>query len=446
MLRALLVLVALGALSFVQSRGHVGEYALILPVPPVAQKSHSRAELYNAAAQQQVQKIRAAQNIVIAELKRRKVAVQWAGQILANVIYVKTTHDVAMQLAGIPGVARVVYLPPLKRDLNTAVNLMNIPQAQNMLGGAASAGAGIKIGIIDSGIDQNHPGFQDASLTPPAGFPKGDSNYTNSKVIVARSYVALDSATDPTYSTPDDISPRDRSGHGTAIAMIAAGVQNTGPLATIQGVAPKAFLGNYKVFGSPGVNDYASYAGVQQALEDALSDGMDIVTLSLSEGYTIGVGPLDTGAACGQSAETPCDSYASFVENAVQSGMVVVASAGNDGNIGTQPVTFESIHTPGTDPSAITVGASTNAHILYQAVHVNGSAPSNLQNIHARFDDGPQINSALTAPLVDVAQVGNDGLACSAISGGSLAGRSRSSNAVTARSAPRSTTRKMPGR
>jgi len=38
--------------------------------------------------------------------------------------------------------------------------------------------------------------------------------------------------------------------------MIAAGVQNTGPLGTIQGVAPKAFLGNYKIFGSPGINDF----------------------------------------------------------------------------------------------------------------------------------------------------------------------------------------------
>ena len=37
----------------------------------------------------------------------------------------------------------------------------------------------------------------------------------------------------------------------------------------------------------------------QQALEDAFSDGMDIVTLSLSEGYPISVGPLDKGSACG---------------------------------------------------------------------------------------------------------------------------------------------------
>ena len=108
------------------------------------------------------------------------------------------------------------------------------------MGGAPSAGAGIRIGIIDSGIDQNHPGFQDSLLKPPPGFPKGDATYTNHKVIVARSYVALDAAV---YDTPDDYSARDHMGHERH-AMIAAGAQNTGPLATIQGVAPKAFLGN----------------------------------------------------------------------------------------------------------------------------------------------------------------------------------------------------------
>ncbi len=422
MLRTLFVLAVVGALSFVHSRSRIGEYALILKDQPIAHEIHSRAELSNAAARQQMQKIRLAQSNVLAELKRRKIPVQWSGQILANAIYVRTTAEAAAQLSSIPGVAHVQYLPPLKLDLNTALNLMNIPQAQNALGGSASAGAGIKIGIIDTGIDQNHAGFQDASLKPPAGFPKGDPNFTNNKVIVARSYTTLNSSTDPNYSTPDDPTPRDHTGHGTAIAMIAAGVQNTGPMATIQGVAPKAFLGNYRVWGSPGVNDFASYAGVQQALEDALSDGMDIVTLSMSEGYTIGVGPLDTGAACNLDPGQPCDAYASFVENAVQAGMVVVTSAGNDGNIGTQPTTFETVHTPGTAPSAITVGASTNAHILYQAVHANGPAPTSLQNIHALFGDGPHVNAAITAPLVDVKLVGTDGLACAPLPAGSLVG------------------------
>src|SRR5207253_8556033 len=127
-----------------------------------------------------------------------------------------------------------------------------------------------------TGIDLTHPGMQDPNLRAPDGFPKGDATYTNGKVIAARSYVSLLTLADPQYSSPDDLSPRDRTGHGTAIAMIAAGAQNTGPLggaagATIQGVAPKAFIGNYKIFGSPGVNDFTYADVVEQALTDALA-------------------------------------------------------------------------------------------------------------------------------------------------------------------------------
>jgi subtilisin family serine protease len=89
----------------------------------------------------------------------------------------------------------------------------------------------------------------------------GDAAYTNGKIIVARSY-------EPMFALPDDATPRDRSGHGTALEMIAAGETNTGPLATITGVAPKSWLGNYKIFGTPGVNDNATYAAAIQALED----------------------------------------------------------------------------------------------------------------------------------------------------------------------------------
>ena len=52
--------------------------------------------------------------------------------------------------------------------------------------------------------------------------------------------------------------------------MVAAGGRATGPVGTITGVAPRAWLGNYKVFGSPGVNGQYTYDDVIiQALEDA---------------------------------------------------------------------------------------------------------------------------------------------------------------------------------
>jgi uncharacterized protein (TIGR03437 family) len=419
MLRLLPTLLAAAALCFGQSR-RPDEYALVLADPPVARTSHSRAELSGFEAQSRLLRVRAAQSPVLAELRRRHVAVSGAAQILVNAVFVTTDQATALALRTIPGVSRVQRLPPVHRDLNAATGLINLPAAYTAVGGASNAGAGIKIGIIDTGIDQNHPGFQDSSLTPPAGFPKGDTNYTNNKVIVARSYVSY---TADYYNSPDDLSPRDHFGHGTSIAMIAAGAQNTGPLGTIQGVAPKAFLGNYKVFGSPSVNGYIKYSAVNHALTDALADGMDVVTLSLNEGDGADHGPLDYDAKPAPAGcDGQCDVRAEAIENAVANGLVVVASAGNDGNSGKQTPTLSTIHTPGTAPSAITVGATSNAHAVYQAVHVAGPGLAlGLQNVRALFGDGPRIAAPLTAPLVDVATLGNDGLACAALPAGSLA-------------------------
>jgi minor extracellular serine protease Vpr len=424
MKKALSVMILLAATTFGQPRSRLADYAVILADAPVAQKTRSRIALRSPESVAEVARICGLQDNVVAELRRRKIVVLGSDQTLVNAIFVTTDRDTAAQLLSLPGVAHVVRTPRLHMELDRALNLQNVPAAWSAVGGAANAGAGIKIGIIDSGIDQNHAGFQDASLTPPAGFPKGDANYTNKKVIVARSYVASLSSTDVRFSAPDDTSPRDRVGHGTAIAMIAAGVQNTGPAGTIQGVAPKAFLGNYKIFGSPGLNDFTYFVAFNQALKDALADGMDIVTLSLGGGDGAFFGPLDVDPTCADSSgNQQCDVRAQAVENAIANGMTVVVAAGNDGNINNGAPTLDTIHTPGTAPSAITVGAVANSHVFYQAVHVTGSGvPGNLQNIRALFSDGPHVASALTAPIKDVAQLGNDGLACSALPAGSLTG------------------------
>jgi uncharacterized protein (TIGR03437 family) len=431
MKRALLLL-AVAVAASAQSRGRIPNYALVLEDAPLAQKAQSRLALRSSESQAHLQTIRNAQASVVAELQRRKIAVTGTTQVLVNAVMVAARPENVAGLRQIPGVKYVLPAPLAKPALDRAVALMNVPAAWSALGGASQAGAGVKIGIIDSGIDQNHPGFQDASLTPPAGFPKGDASYTNNKVIVARSYVQKDLApgyafdaqnppSDPAaISQPDDYSARDRMGHGTAIAMIAAGVQNTGPAGTIQGVAPKAFLGNYKVYGSPGINDFTNFPAVQDALADALADGMDVVTLSMTEGdANVYYGPVDQLPECGGA----CDVYSMAVENAIAAGMMVVVAAGNDGNIGVRIPTLNTIHRPGVAPSAITVGALMNSHALYQSLQIGGTGvPSGLQSIHAVFGDGPHIGAPLSWPIVDVAQLGNDGLACAALPSGSLAG------------------------
>jgi uncharacterized protein (TIGR03437 family) len=405
-MRRIAIAVMMAATAMGQSR-YPGEYALVLDHAPAAQKMPQRA-----AIPVEVRRLRAAQSSVLDELARRDIPVAATAQLLVNAIFVRTTPEIAATLKDIPGVKRVQYLPPVKRSLNAAGNLVNASAAWAAVGGIGNAGAGVKIGVIDSGIDQNHPGFQDPSLKPPAGFPKGDASYTNNKVIVARSYVSQledhfypDTIFD--YKAPDDESPRDRMGHGTAIAMIAAGVQHTSPLGAIAGIAPKAFLGNYKVFGSPGVNDYYYFSAVQQALTDAVQDGMDIVTLSLNEGDPADFGPLDS-TACNDVA---CDVRAQAVESASSMGLLVVAAAGNGGIYGLRYPSLNSMDTPGTAPSAVTVGAIQNAHLLYQSVRASG-----LPRINGLPGD-VKVNSLLTAPLRDAG-----GLACTALPAGSLNG------------------------
>ena len=400
----LLLLLATGALF-------AGRYAVILSEAPAAG-----------------QRVLTAQADVRTQLAARGVRVTGSVQRLLNAVFIAASSEQAEQLRSLPGVKAVLPVRRYHLLLDKAVPLQNVPAAWTALGGKDNAGGGVKIAILDTGIDQTHPGFQAPSLTPPAGFPKcggDDCAFTNSKVIVARSYVPLLAAgTEPNPaadSRPDDISPRDHVGHGTALAMIAAGVTNTGPLATITGVAPGAFLGNYKVFGSPGVNDFTTGDIVVQALEDALNDGMDIAVLAL--GGAARSGALDTGPACGLPPGVPCDPEALAVENAVRSGLSVVAAAGNSGDSGIEVPTLNTIESPATAPSVIAVGASTNSHLFSSSVRVNGqNVPQNLQLIPAVFGDGPLPADPLTAPLKDVVALDGTGLACNALPSGSLSG------------------------
>jgi uncharacterized protein (TIGR03437 family) len=202
-------------------------------------------------------------------------------------------------------------------------------------------------------------------------------------------------------------------------------------------MAPKAYLGNYKVQGSPGVLDFSTDALLISAINDAMKDGMDIASVSI--GSTALSGALDTGAACGLTGNAACDPVATAYEAAVKAGMVVVASGGNAGYSGSQYPnfpTYNGISSPANAPSVIAVGATLNSHVLGASVSVNAaSAPASLKGIAAQTGDSaaPTGNNpsygafsvifpALSAPLVDVAQLGNDGFGCTALPPFSLIG------------------------
>ncbi len=397
-----------------------GRYAVILEDAPAGPRP--------AVTMEYRQRLRAAQVAVRDEIKRRNLRVTGTAQTVLNAVFVQATPESVAELRSLPGVKAVAPLRRFRMHLDKAVGLQNVPAAWQALGGTNGAGAGVKIAIIDSGIDQTHAAFQDSTLGMPAGYPKcegADCGFTSQKVIVARSYIPLVAAgwsSNPAAeSRPDDNSPRDRVGHGTALAMIVAGATNAGPAATITGIAPKAWLGNYKIFGSPGVNDGTSGDAIIRALEDAFNDGMDVAVLSLGS-PALG-GPLDEGAACGLPASTPCDPEAAAVENASKAGMLVVVSAGNSGDSGINVPTLSTVESPATAPSALAAGATTNSHAFASTVSISGqNVPSGLQSIPALFGDGPAPASPLTAPLRDVASIDGSGTACSALPPGSLTG------------------------
>jgi uncharacterized protein (TIGR03437 family) len=400
-------------------------YALILDDPAPAAATGRTGRLQVRALSD---RLTPAHEDVKARLQVRGVRVTGEAKTLLNAIFVDVEPDAVAELSTIPGVRYAAPVRRVKLMLDRATQLINTPAAWSFFGGLTNAGSGMRIAIIDTGIQSTHPAFQDPTLSAPAGYPICSiyqqpltpldcTQFTNSKVIVARSYVPLLAAgsgsAPAANSHPDDLTPRDHVGHGTAVAMAAAGNTAVGATATITGVAPKAFLGSYKVFGSPGLIDFTGSDAVINALEDAFNDGMDVAELSL--GAPALSGPQDTGATCGLSAGSACDVFAAAVENAIAAGMIVVAAAGNEGSTGSvaQP-TLATVSTPGDTPGVITVGASTNGHDFSNDLTVNGLGTFKSQS-------GGSITppSALPGRLADAGSVG-DPLACSPYPAASL--------------------------
>jgi minor extracellular serine protease Vpr len=359
--------------------------------------SQRRAALLGETGRRYRATVRAAQAAARTRLERRGAVVMGSVDTVANALFIRVPAAGAARLAQSarqsPGVRRVLPVSRFRLVLDHALPLHKIPEAWS-LGGAYPQGAGMRIAMIDTGIEITHPGFNDAGFQAPPGFPKvnaaSDTAYTNQKVIVARSYASLFEQVDPDPSARDDV------GHGTGTAMTAAGVQNTGPLTTITGAAPLAYLGNYKVFGSLGVNDGATEDSILKAIDDAVADGMDVINLSL--GTPIAPRPAD-------------DPEVQALETAVSSGVIVVAAAGNSGP------DRNTMSSPATGPSVIAAGASNNDRAFYTSVKVSGGGPYPTVPAAEALPANP-----ITAPLVAAAKLDPTGLACVTLPAKSLTG------------------------
>ena len=203
-------------------------------------------------------------------------------------------------------------------------------------GGAANAGHGIKVGVVDTGIDVKHPCFGQAGF--PATAQIGNPAYTNNKVIVARVFANKAASLGYDAKAVQD--------HGTHVAgTIACDAHTPASIDGVDitydpsGVAPGAQLGSYNVF--PGDITDARSEDILDALQAAAEDGMDVINMSLG-GNAHGIQDLLTVA----------------VDNLDRAGIVVAVSAGNDG-----PGHY-TVGSPGSAERALTAGAASVGHFI----------------------------------------------------------------------------------
>lgn len=319
-----------------------------------------------------------------------RAAVRESIEVVANAIVVQGEVSEA-ELAALPGVKKVWPVYALRQEMDRAVSIIGATRAWELIGGPENAGAGVKIGIIDSGLDVKHPGFAPGGFVLPEGYPKGTSPETRDlaggKVIVYRTYDTL-------LGNPE--SGEDRAGHGTAVAMVAAGVKNSGPYGELRGVAPGAYLGVYRVFSGPNGND-SNTSVLVKALDDAAADGMDVVNMSLGSAPAI---------------RPDRDFVITALDRAASLGVTVVKSSGNNGPA---RLTHSS---PAMGGQGLTVGANWNGRIFGSGIRVNDGEP-----VLALPGSGPPPDSPLRGPLKDVAGIDRTGLACDPLPGRSLTGR-----------------------
>lgn len=269
------------------------------------------------------------------------------------------------------------------------LELVSAFQAWTAGGGTAAAkGAGVKVAIVDTGIDISHPCFSDGNAA-------NDGAYTNDKVVVAK---VFNNQSGSRGYTPEDV-----NGHGSHVAGTVACNEHTPasvdgtPIAYApSGVAPAALLGNYNVF--PGADGDARSEDILDALEAAYEDGFDVANMSLG-GSSSGIRDLLTIA----------------VDNLDRANMVVAVAAGNEGP------GFSTVSSPGMAARALTAGASTVGHFIGTPVTVGTLTVAAASGEFATVTGSP-----LTAPLGVVggggAATGGLNTACSALPAGSLTG------------------------
>jgi hypothetical protein len=254
--------------------------------------------------------------------------------VVMNAVAMTVPADRVADLAALPDVEAVYPDELLQIQTDNSPQFIGAPTAWAQSGGQESAGEGVIVGVLDTGIWPEHPSFSDPDpsgkpYAPPPSAPSGNPRacqfsgganpgpgFTcNNKLIGAQRFMSTYQALIPLL--PDEYtSARDDDGHGTHTSSTSAGNANVAasifgiPRGIVSGVAPRAYVMMYKVCGAQGCYSSDSAAAVQQAI----LDGVNVINFSISGGNT---------------------PYSDAVElaflDAYDAGVFVAASAGNSG-------------------------------------------------------------------------------------------------------------------
>jgi subtilisin family serine protease len=277
-----------------------------------------------------------------------------------------------------PNVAMSLPEPPddITPQLFTALAMTGADVAQNDLG---LTGAGVNVGIIDTGLDYQHPDL-------------GGCFGSGCRVFTGYDFVGdafNSSGTGGALIPVPDPDPDDCNGHGTHVSGIV------GANGLVKGVAPGVRYGAYRVFGCTGTT---SADIMIAAMERALADGMHIINMSI-----------------GSARQWPQYPTAAASTRLVNMGVVVVASAGNDGSIG-----LYGSSAPALGQKVISVANFNNTHSnsLYFTI-----SPDNRITPYTNSTNNTVAPPASgTYPMARTGTQTSTADACSALPAGSLSG------------------------
>ncbi len=218
------------------------------------------------------------------------------------------------RISGLPGVKAVYPVEIINApdpeigsgstpDLATALTMTGANVAQNSLG---LTGAGIKVAVMDTGIDIDHPDFGGSGVNGTTPFPT--ARITHGWDFVGDTFNADPSSTAYNPTPAPDAVPDDCNGHGSHVAGIV------GANGLLTGVAPGVTFGAYRVFGCDGSTTSDIMLA---AMERALADDMDVLNMSI-----------------GSAFQWPQYPTAQAATRLVNRGVSVVTSIGNSGAAG----------------------------------------------------------------------------------------------------------------